>query len=137
MKQPQFPYFRQKAFTLLEMSIVLMVLLMLVGVGLFSSTKMNEWKLGRTASETLRAVYSAQRMYLADHPTTDLTLLTSELILPYLPNNVTVMPTVKSLTGTTLVINVTVSPPHLTEGGVRYDPGTPANYTDSLWDVGE
>ena len=55
----------QRAFTLLEMTIVIMVLLALMKIGLFTSTKMDEWKLGRTASETLRGVYAAQRMYFA------------------------------------------------------------------------
>lgn len=126
----------EKAFTLLEMSIVIMVLLILVKVGLSSSRKMEDWKLGRTASETLRTVYSAQRMYLADNPTVSVTTLTSALILPYLPNNAPAMPTVKSLTGTTLSVLVNVSPPVINAGtGVRYDPS--GSFTDSLWDVGE
>ena len=45
------------------MTIVIMVLLALISTGLFVSRKMDEWKLGRQASETLRSVYSAQRMY--------------------------------------------------------------------------
>jgi prepilin-type N-terminal cleavage/methylation domain-containing protein len=126
----------KRAFTLLEMTIVIMVLLALVSVGLFSSRKMDEWKLGRTASETLRTVYSAQRMYLADNPTANVAALTSALIVPYLPNNAATMPTVKSLTGTNLSILVNVSPPVINAGsGVRYDPS--GSYTDSLWDVGE
>lgn len=49
-------------FTLLEMTAVILVLLSLVSVGFVTSKKMDEWKLGRTASETPRTVYSAQRM---------------------------------------------------------------------------
>lgn len=136
MKTPRLFRHTQKAFTLLEMSMVIMLLLALVKVGLFTSTKLDEWKLGRAASETLRSVYSAQRMYLADNPTADVTTLTSALIIPYLPNNVTVMPTVKSLTGTTLSILVTVSPPVINAGsGTAYDPS--GTTKDSLWDVGE
>jgi hypothetical protein len=108
----------------------------LIQVGLFSTKKMDEWKLGRAASETLRTVYSGQRMYLADNPTANVTALTSALILPYLPNNVTVMPTVKSLTSSTLSILVNVSPPVINAGsGVVYDPS--GSNRDSLWDVGE
>lgn len=126
----------KRAFTLLEMTIVILVLLLLVKVGLSSSNKLDQWKLGRAASETLRTVYSAQRMYLADNPTANVTSLTSALILPYLPNNAATMPTVKSLTGTTLSILVNVSPPFINAGsGVRYDPS--GSFTDSLWDVGE
>lgn len=126
----------QKAFTLLEMTIVIMVLLALVKIGLFSSSKMDQWKLGRTASETLRQLYSAQRMYLADNPTVSVSALNSALILPYMPGNITVMPTVTSLVGTNLTILVDQSPPVINAGsGVRYDPS--GSYTDSLWDVGE
>ncbi len=126
----------QKAFTLLEMTIVIMVLLALVKIGLFSSSKMDQWKLGRTASETLRQLYSAQRMYLADNPTVSVSDLNSALILPYMPGNITVMPTVTSLVGTNLTILVDQSPPVINAGsGVRYDPS--GSYTDSLWDVGE
>lgn len=137
MKTPRSSRQSHRAFTLLEMSIVIMILLAFMKVGLFTFTKVDEWKLGRTASETLRSVYTAQRMYLADNPTASVTTLTSALIIPYLPNNVTVMPTVKPLTGAALVIVVNVSPPYLTQGGVRYDPVSPSSYTDSLWDVGE
>ena len=135
MKTPRSSRHSPKAFTLLEMTIVIMMLLALVKIGLFTSTKMDEWKLARTASESLRQVYSAQRMYLADNPTASVASLTSNLILPYIPNT-TVMPTVKSLTGTTLTILVNQSPPVINAGsGVRYDPS--GSYTDSLWDVGE
>lgn len=129
-----------KAFTLLEMTIVIMVLLALMKIGLFTSGKMDEWKLGRSASETLRGVYSAQRMYLADNPTKAPTALTDALLLPYMANNaagtLTAMPKVKSLTGTTLGILVNVSPPVINAGsGVTYDPS--GSNKDSLWDVGE
>lgn len=124
------------AFTLLEMTVVILVLLALIRVGFVSTKKMTEWRLGRSASETLRSVYAAQRMYLADNPTVAVTSLTSALILPYMPNNVTVMPTVTSLSGTALSIIVTVSPPIINSGtGVAYDPS--GSTTDSLWDVGK
>jgi len=136
MKTPCHSRKHSRAFTLLEMTIVMMVLLVLMKIGLFTSNKMDQWKMGRAASETLRSVYSAQRMYLADNPTADVTTLTSALILPYMPNNVTVMPTVKSLTGSTLTISVNVSPPVINAGtGTTYDPS--GSTKDSLWDVGE
>ena len=110
---------------------------------MFSSAKMNEWRLGRASSETLRSVYAAQRMLLADNPTMAPTAITSALILPYMANNggtpPVALPTVKSLTGANLTILVNVSPPVINAGGgVTYDPSaTPPNYRDSLWDVGE
>ena len=125
----------KQAFTLLEMSMVIMILLALISTGLFVSTKMDEWKLGREASESLRLVYSAQRMYLADNPTVSVSSLTPALIIPYLPNQAAALPTIKSLTGSTLTIVVTAMPPVVsTNTGLTYDPSNCA--TDSLWDVG-
>ena len=136
MKSPRLSRRSPRAFTLLEMTIVIMVLLALVKIGLFTSGKMDEWRLGRAASESLRSVYSAQRMYLADNPTVAVSAVTTTLLLPYLPNNQTVMPTVKSLTGTSLSILVNISPPIINNGsGVAYDPS--GSTKDSLWDVGE
>ncbi|RYD21589.1 MAG: type II secretion system protein [Verrucomicrobiaceae bacterium] len=124
-----------RAFTLLEMTIVIMVLIALMGLGLFTSRKMDEWKLGRQASETLRQVYSAQRMYLADNPTTPVTSLTNALILPYMPGNPTAIPTVKSMANTNLAIKVNASPPVILSDATNiYDPS--GNDSDSLWDVG-
>lgn len=124
------------AFTLLEMTVVIMVLIALISTGMFVTRKMDDWRLGREAAETLRTVYSAQRMYLADNPTVSVVDITSAKIIPYLPNSATVMPTVKSLTGSNLTILVNVSPPVINAGaGVTYDPS--GNSKDSLWDVGE
>lgn len=126
----------RSAFTLLEMTIVIMVLLALVSIGLFASSAMDRFKFGRLASESLRSVYTAQRMYLADNPTVSVASLTNALLIPYMPNNATSVPTVTSLTGATLTIIVNVSPPVINAGsGVTYDPS--GSNLDSLWDVGE
>ncbi len=124
-----------RAFTLLELSIVIMVLLALIGIGLNVSTKMDDWKLGRQASEVLRDVYSAQRMFLSENPTKNVSTIVAADILPYMRNSPTSMPTVKSLTGANLGIIVNQSPPVINSGsGVTYDPSGKNN--DSLWDVG-
>lgn len=126
----------QKGFTLLEMTVVIMVLLTLLGTGLFVSQQYGNWQLGRAAAEELRTVYAAQRMYLADNPTAVVANITGSQIIPYLPNRSTTMPTVKSLTGTTLSIRVNVTPPNINNGsGGIYDPSGSPN--DSLWDVGK
>lgn len=125
---------------------VIMVLLALMSIGLFTNNKMNEWKLGRAASETLRSVYSAQRMYLADNPTAQVANLTDALLIPYLPNQnnssqplpqtlIAAFSPIKPITGGDLGFSITASPPYLTQGGVRYDPS--GSFTDSLWDVGQ
>lgn len=126
----------KRAFTLLEMTIVIMVLLALIKIGLSVSTKMDEWKLGREASESLRTVYSAQRMYLADNPTKLVSTIVAANIIPYMPNNATALPTVKSLTGSQLGIIVNQTPPVINAGsGLAYDPS--GNSKDLLWDVGQ
>lgn len=125
-----------KGFTLLEMTVVIMVLISLISTGLFVSRKMDDWQRGREAAETLRSVYSAQRMFLADNPTRTVASLTAAELIPYLPMGGTAMPTVKSLANTNLAIIVNVSPPVVNAGtGTTYDPS--GSSTDSLWDVGE
>lgn len=125
----------KSGFTLLEMTIVILVLLTLMGTGLFVSTKYTEWQKGRTASEDLRNVYSAQRLYLADNPTAVVSSITSANIIPYLANGATALPTVKSLADETLTIKVDVTPPVLLKGTAVYDPS--GDSLDSLWDVGQ
>ncbi len=118
------------------MTIVIMVLLALISIGLLTNNAVKNWQLGREASETLRTVYTAQRLYLSDNPTASVAALTEAMLLPYMPNQPAAMPTVKSLTGATLTIKVTVYPPVVNNSsGGTYDPS--GNSKDSLWDVGE
>jgi prepilin-type N-terminal cleavage/methylation domain-containing protein len=125
-----------RGFTLLEMTVVIMVLLALISTGLFVNRRMDEWRRGREASESLRAVLSAQRMFLADNPTRAVSSLTSAELVPYLPMGGTSIPTVRSLTNSVLSIRIDVSPPVVNAGtGTTYDPS--GSSTDSLWDVGE
>ena len=126
---------QMRGFTLIEMSVVLCVLLALMSTGIYFSSKISEWQAGKEAAEQLRGVYAAQRMYLADHPTTAVASLTEANLIPYLPNNPGAMPTVLSLDKEELGIKVTVSPPVLTLADAVYDPS--GNSGDSLWDVGE
>ena len=122
--------------TLIEMSLVMFLLVALMSTGLFFNTKIGEWRAGREAAETLRGVYAAQRLYLSDNPTAPVSGLTNAVLIPYLPNQLTTMPTVTSLANATLTIKVTVSPPTINDGsGGNYDPS--GNPKDSLWDVGE
>ena len=132
-----------RAFTLLEMTIVIMVLLALVATGFKAGSFLGSWKKGRAASDTLRTVYAAQRTFLADNPTTPVTSITHTLLRPYLPGNPATFPTGTSLTGGTLNIFVGKSPPFMTTSATTtgttppnaYDPS--GSTTDSLWDVGE
>lgn len=127
-------------FTLLEISLVICILIALMGVGMSVSGSARSWKLGRAGSETLRSVYTAQRTYLADHPTSSVTTLTQAALLPYLPGGPATFPTSVSVDGAVLHVRVNLSPPQLTTtaggtSGTRYDPS--GSFTDSLWDVGE
>jgi len=126
----------RRGFTLLEMSLVIGILLALVGSGFYVGNKVGQWRLGREAAEVLRTVHAAQRMYLADNPTTPVSSITHAMLIPYLPRGATEMPTVTSLDGTELAILVTVSPPVVDGGGGKaYDPsGSPH---DGLWDIGK
>lgn len=136
MKTPLKPKRTSRAFTLLEMTIVIMVLIALISTGMFVTGKMDEWKLGRSAAETLRQVHSAQRMFLADNPTRLVGSITATDVIPYLSSGAAALPTVQSLTGSQLGILVNVSPPVINAGGgVAYDPS--GSNRDSLWDVGE
>ena len=136
-----------RAFTLLEMTVVIMVLLALVKIGFVATNQLDQWKLGRSGSEALRTVYAAQRMFLADNPTTLPANITEVNVISYLPNvkkTVGATPTslklvltpVISLSGTQLGFRVITIPPALIDGsGNTYDPS--GSGTDSLWDVGE
>ena len=149
MKSPRQFSFPKKAFTLLEMTIVIMVLLALIGVGTFSAKNVGDWKLGREAGETLRSIYSAQRMYLADNPTTQVSTLTEKVLIPYIPNvppattattfqqlqDLGLLAPLESIDGATLTFLVNQSPPKVAVSGIAYDPS--GSTTDSLWDVGK
>ena len=130
------PYAARRGVTLVEMAIVIGILLTMVGSGFYIGAQIGDWRRGRSAAESLRTVYAAQRMYLADHPTTPVSSLTPELLIPYLPAGATKMPTVLSLDGAELAILVTVSPPVVNDGGGKaYDPSGKSN--DGLWDIGK
>jgi prepilin-type N-terminal cleavage/methylation domain-containing protein len=126
----------RNGFTLVEMTVVIMVMMTLLGTGLYVSKQYSNWQLGRTAAESLRTAYAAQRMYLADNPTAVVANITAAQIIPYLPNRATALPSVTSLTGAALTIRVNATPPNVDDGaGGVYDPSS--STTDSMWDVGQ
>lgn len=127
---------KKVGFTLLEMTIVIMVLLTLMGTGLFVSRQYGDWQLARTAAEEVRSVHAAQRQFLADHPTAVVSAITADQIIPYLASRAAALPTVETLEGDILPIRVNVSPPVVDDGSPDgYDPS--ASRTDSLWDAGQ
>lgn len=126
----------RNGFTLLEMTVVIMVILALIGMTSFGGGAVEKWRKGRDASETLRGVYVAQRTYLADNPTAALSSLTETKLKPYLPDNSSTFPKITGLDGTLRSVNVNLSPPVVKDtNNTTYDPS--GSLKDSLWDVGE
>jgi type II secretory pathway pseudopilin PulG len=121
-------------FSLIELSFVMFLMVSLaVGMG-FGVTSVQKWKKGKNGSLALQAVYSAQRAYMADHPTADIETVTSAQLQSYLPEGWTSMPTVPGLSDESLTVDFTVMPPTLLSGTSVYDPsGKP---DDGLWDTG-
>ena len=125
----------RSGLTILEMTVVIVVLLTLIGISMYSMSGYRKWQRGSEGSRVLRKVYNAQRTYLAEHPTESVSSLTDEKIIPYLSGSLSTMPTAKALDDSVLSVNVSVSPPVLVgEGGIDYDPSGDAD--DGLWDVG-
>lgn len=125
----------RSGLTLLEMTVVIVVMITLIGISVFALNGYREWQRGTDASRVLRLVYNAQRTYLAEHPTESVSSLTAEKIIPYLSDNSSSLPTAQAMDDSVLTVNVAVSPPVLVHGdGSDYDPsGDP---DDGLWDVG-
>ncbi|MDF1823948.1 MAG: hypothetical protein P1U68_04855 [Verrucomicrobiales bacterium] len=124
----------EKGLTLVEISLVIGLMLGLASLATFSVGNITEWKKAREAGESLRSVYLAQKSYLADHPSSATAALTSEKLIPYLPNRAAALPSVKAADGSALTIKLDVVPPVLVKGGNTYDPSDSAS--DALWDVG-
>lgn len=126
----------KKGFTLIEMTVVILVMLTLIGTGLYVSTQYGNWQLARAASEDVRSVYAAQRQFLADHPTAVVANILPAQIIPYLADRSNALPIVETLEGQMLPIRVDVSPPVIDDGTPDgYDPSSSRN--DSLWDAGQ
>ena len=120
--------------TIIEISVTLALLMALASVVVISANGVSEWKLARSAGLDLRLVYVAQKSYLADHPTADISAVAAADLVPYLPNQMGSIPTVESLEGDTLTIDHNQMPPVALNGGSAYDPSGDA--LDGLWDVG-
>lgn len=121
--------------TIIELSVSLALMVSLASVIVFSATGINEWKLARNASLDLKLVYVAQKSYLADHPTNSIGSVTEGDLTPYLPIQGSTIPTVESLDGDQLPIDINVMPPVALAAGAAYDPS--GSSSDGLWDVGK
>ena len=137
--------FLEKAFkcgvTLIEMTVVILVLLLLIGASITSISGYNQFRDGTAAAQVLRNVYNAQRTFLSENPTVPVDTLTPANILPYLSETADdgsgniVFPTVTE-DGITYTPDVSVTPPvYLDPDGDVFDPSP--STSDGLWDVGE
>ena len=143
--------FLEKTFkcgvTLIEMTVVILVLLTLIGVSITSISGYNEFRDGTEAAQALRNVYNAQRTYLSENPTVSVDTLTPAVIIPYLSETAAdeagnlVLPTI-DVDDQTYEPNVAVIPPVYVLQGQSgmpdadvFDPSDSPN--DGLWDVGE
>jgi len=125
----------RRGLTLIEMTVVIVVLMTLVGMSMLAIGGYKDWQLASEASQKLRMVYNAQRTYLAEHPTQSVGSITADDIIPYLSDKSAALPTVQSEDGDDFMIKVTVSPPVIVDGaGEDYDPSGKSD--DGLWDVG-
>jgi|TARA_B100000927_G_scaffold51437_2_gene38278 type II secretory pathway pseudopilin PulG len=109
-------------------------MLVLASIVTYSASSITNWRKARTAAEQLKAVYIAQKSFMADHPTASPSSLSSSDIIPYLPGNPGSLPSAKSLDDEDLTINISLMPPVLELGGSTYDPSDSGE--DGLWDVG-
>lgn len=124
---------REKGLSLVELTLVIAILLALSTIGIVSYQNLSTWRKGKSAGIELRSVYAAQRLYLADHPTSSPDAMETSILLPYLPNG-NALPDVDSLDGIPLTIRITSIPPVFLSGDAVYDPSGSPN--DGLWDVG-
>ena len=124
-----------KGLTLIEITIVLVVLLTLVGLSGIGIGAYRNWSLSKRAGEDLRSVHSAMRLYLADNPTLPASGVTAANITPYLPFSYGgVFPTFTDFDDNQIFVDFTTSPIVLVESqqadAVVYDPSGDPN--DSL-----
>ncbi|WP_018970716.1 type II secretion system protein [Rubritalea marina] len=133
MKKLYKPTFPKNGLTLIELTVVISIILVMLSTVLISVTAYRDWQEGIEAGETLKGVYQAQRLFLADNPTTNVGTITNADIIPYLPDSFGgVMPTVTGLDGVVYAITVNVSPPIITG---YTDPS--GSTDDGQWDAGK
>jgi len=123
---------QRKGVTLIELSLVIGIILILVSISSIGISSYRNWEKGLAAGEDLKAVYQAQKLFLADNPTSAVADITQTDIIAYLPNGLLEIPQVKGLDGSPRDIIYTVSPP-IIDG--NYDPSPPGD--NSLWDAGQ
>lgn len=124
-----------KGLTIIELSLVIALIMMLAAVFFGMVFPLADWQKAKDAGLSLQAVYTAQKTYLADHPTQDIATVTAAQLIPYLPNNMTAIPTAVGKAGEALTVDFSIMPPVVKNAGALYDPSGKSN--DGLWDAGK
>lgn len=124
----------QRAFSLIEITLVIGIMLAIASMITYSVGSLGDWKAGRIAAEDLKAVFVAQKGYLADHPRALPANFTEANIIKYLPSSLTEMPTGISLDDQDLTLDYRILPPVFKLGTNTYDASD--SKSDGLWDVG-
>lgn len=124
-----------KAFTLIELTVVMSVIMLLIGLSIIGIKAYQNWQKALSAGEEVKKVRTAQQMYLSDHITQSPSEITEQNIIDYLPNGGDAIPTAVGIDGEELTIDYTVSPPVLKNGETVYDPS--GNPQDGQWDSGK
>jgi prepilin-type N-terminal cleavage/methylation domain-containing protein len=125
----------RRGFTLIEISLVISLILGLIAIVGLNMSAVQKWQRGKDASLGLQAVFSAQRSYMADHPTANIAVVSAAQLQVYLPLGWSTMPTFLNLDDEPLTLDYNIMPPKLYFGGTVYDPsGKPS---DGLWDTAQ
>lgn len=125
----------QGAFTLVEICLVIGLILALTSFIGLSVVAVRNWQAGKSASLSLQAVYSAQRSFMADHPTAQISTVSKSQLESYLPQGWSSMPVFSGLEGQTLTLDHSVMPPRILDGASVYDPSGKSD--DGIWDLGK
>ena len=135
--------YNSKGVTLVELTLVIAVMITLISTVTLGVSAYRDWQHGLEGGEAIKAVYQAQRLYLADNPTTDPTDLVFTHIDPYFPNRLNAVDS-----GTAGIVRLPdVIDPDGAKGNftVNFALPTPIMHShtdktgdnDGLWDVGK
>lgn len=119
-----------RGVTLMELTLVISIIVLLSSIVTVGVSYYRNWTTGAQAGEDLKAVYQAQKLYLADNPTELPRNLTWDLIKPYYPGVApAAAPTITGSDDKPYDINFDKMPPTSAYGD-KTGPG------DSIWDTG-
>ena len=134
---------KQKGVTLIELTVVITVMIALISTVTLGVAAYRNWQRGLEGGEAIKAVYQAQRLYLADNPTKAVGGIVFTDISSYMPDAVTAadsgtagvvsLPNVTDPAGGTgITVNIQVSPPVMNS-----HTDISNSTTDGLWDAGK